>query len=325
MVTGMTADKVTVQCKACGEPISTRARKNTVRCPACKAANYVPQNPVSAVRDEGQDDADGRTGGTLAYPAEWWPAPIELDAPQDAGADCPDCGDPLTWEPGGTLLYCGTCDEPAFPAELVPDPGGRDDERRVTTQAERDDQALELAETRAVVLDRVRQVLDDERLTPQSRGRLEWYAAELGTARTMTRVVELAERLASERIRRRGWFRADALNPMDIDPDDDQDEDECAGDDDDYGEDHGEISTSPVLAIAAGPPPPAAMQTRQAFGARNYRVDDDAPPNHCQVMARTHYSGDPDHYPCGAAGRCVYAGVRVCESHYQALTGIPGR
>jgi uncharacterized Zn finger protein (UPF0148 family) len=323
----MAADMVTVQCKVCGEPISTRTRGNTVRCPGCKTGNWVPKDAAPTVLDEDQDDAGGRAGGLLTYPARWDPAPVEPDALDDARADCPDCGEPLTWEPAGTLLYCPGCEEPMFPPSLIPQEGGRDDDRRVSTQAERDDEALRLAERRAVVIDRVRQVLDDDRLAPQTRGRLEWYVTEIGAARTMARVAELAERLAGERIQRRGWFRADALNPMDIDQDDDQDdEDEYAGDDDDYGEDHGEISAPPVLAVAAGPPPPAAMQTRQAFDVRNYRVDDDAPPNHCQVKARTHYSGDPNHYPCGAAGRFAYAGVRVCEGHYRALTtSAPGR
>ncbi|WP_433464358.1 hypothetical protein [Spirillospora sp. CA-128828] len=297
-MTGKAADKVTVPCKACDTPISTTVRGNAVRCPGCKTANWIPRTGTAPA------------GPMPVEPGRWEPAPIEPDPAEQAEAGCPDCGDPLTWEPAGTLLYCGTCDEPHFPAELIPRPGGRDGTRQVTTQAERDDQALELAEKRAVILDQIREVLDDEQLTPQSRGRLEWFAAELEHAHTMPRVVELAERLAGERIRRRGWFRSDAVNPAYAAALDEGQDDE----DDEGQEDDGAPWDDRPRAIAA---PVRAVDYTAELALRGYRVDPAAPDGRCVINERWYGGGRQD---CQGGAYRTLGPLRLCHGHYTALT-----
>jgi predicted RNA-binding Zn-ribbon protein involved in translation (DUF1610 family) len=298
--------EITLTCGGCGADITTRAAAgSSARCPGCGRTKKVPA---------------GRT--TTALPAAvvaitgWHPTPVEVEV-EASEYECPDCDTPLVWEPAGTLLWCECCEEPLFPPELEPSAPDTADPRRVATQAERDALALAVAERRAIVLDAIGRVLDDDKLTPASRGRLEWYQAEVGKATSMARVAELAEALGNEKVRRRGWFTPDATNPAqiidaEIVDDEDQDDEEDQDDDEEYDDED-----QAPLAIAA---PAAAAESRREFDLRNYRINLDAPPGHCQVVAPARWSGDPvSHYPCGGAGLRVYAGVRVCDGHRDAL------
>jgi hypothetical protein len=220
----------------------------------------------------------------------------------------------VLWEPAGTLLWCDTCEAPVFPPGLESAGPVEGDPRRVPTRAERDDAALELAERRAVVLDAVTRVLAAEDLRADSRGRLGWFADQIRAASTMGRLAELVDRLAGERIHRARWYSRDVPNPVEISA-------AIGPDEDDYGayepEDPDDERRSPMLTLAT---PTAPVESRHEFDLRGYRIDPDAAPGHCQVRARSHYSGDPEYYSCAAAGLHAFAGVRVCGMHHGALS-----
>jgi uncharacterized Zn finger protein (UPF0148 family) len=110
-------------CRACGQPISTTVRGNTVRCRSCKAPNYIPKTrPADAAVIPLRADS--------ARPAVWDPAPVPVVEAENADADCPDCGTPLEWSPGGTLHYCPTCEARAAARRRRRRPAARPDTDR---------------------------------------------------------------------------------------------------------------------------------------------------------------------------------------------------
>lgn len=304
-----------VLCKSCGAGISTTVRGNSVRCPACRASNYVPKVSTDAPIPQALP--------VELVPLAWDPVSTPA-APESAAEPCPVCGEALVWEPAGTLLFCRDCDAVVFPAELEPAREDAADPRRVSSQAERDGQALEVAERRAVVVAAVRQVLGEQNLTPATRGRLEWFAEQLARAETMSRLQDLAQLLAAERIRRTGWFARDAPNPVgrlraevDADEEDDDYAEYDVDQDDTDQDDPGPLSAGQgLLALPAGQ---SGRDPLAEVHARGWTINRSAPYEECQISYPRHGT-DAGPQPCGGGSRHTLGPMRVCGHCYRALT-----
>lgn len=294
------ADGTATPCKACGQPISTRVRGNTVRCPSCKTPNYIPKTAPGTAAVVPLRPGDGA--------AVWEPAPVPAVEPDEVDEDCPDCGTPLVWSAGGTLHYCETCEEPVFPAELLPDVD-EEDPRRVPTRAERDLAAIALAQRKGVMLAQLDELATDDRLDPASLPIVEWFREEVKAAGTSGRLDELAALLPEAGIRRRRWWQGrPALDPADyLDEEDQEDDDE---------KDDPAAAGYPVRAIAAPAVNHAAIVRANGF----YDLDPAAPAGQCQVInLRSGMNGQPYPVPAPCYGGAFHAfgPYRLCPSHYQ--------
>jgi uncharacterized Zn finger protein (UPF0148 family) len=324
-----------VSCKQCGGPIRTAVRGNTVRCPSCRTPNYVPKRtrPESTVTaSTGTAPAALPATASTAGPVAWCPGPLPDVEAEESGQDCPECGDALVWETAGTLLYCRTCEQPVFPPSLLPAAPVEGDPRRVATQAERDDAALELAERRAVVLEALGRVLAHDDLRADTRGRLGWYVEEIRAATTMSRLESLVERLAAERIRRTRWYSRNATNPAAIvaeviqdDPDSDDQDDDYAEDIEDSDQDPDEYPYVPPGTLVPALPAPRLDHRAVIESNGFYQPYPNAPAGACQILhRRSGMNGQilDSPRPCGGGGSRQFGPYRLCPGHAQQFTGL---
>ena len=193
-----------------------------------------------------------------------------------------------------------------------PDPDAP--QRQVTSQRERDDQALALAEGTAVVLAAIARTLADDRLHPASRGRLEWFAAEIRKAAgegRAARVAELVDRLQGERPRRQHWWNGE---PAAITVSPDYDDDDDLDDDDDEDQATGLPAAPPRLAIAAAPEPaPQPLTWTSAIASLGWQLEPGAE-GRCELVIRSGH--------CAAAAARHITGGWACEQHYQQLASL---
>lgn len=134
-----------------GHDFLTRARGGaTVRCKECGAPKHVPQDrprTERAARDQAEHDGPaGTPAGGSELAGRWAREPAWNDRavilPGRSGDDCPECGDPLQWEPGRTLVYCESCKRVTLPAAVAAHYQRHDQTRaEVATRAAPDESA----------------------------------------------------------------------------------------------------------------------------------------------------------------------------------------
>jgi hypothetical protein len=127
--------EITLRCRY-EHSFTTRARGGTtLACPVCrKAGNRVS---VWVPRDRPKTEREARLQAELARPtgqadtpaagselADRWERETPWDgklSPLDgrAGDECPECDDPLLWEPGRTVTYCHECERVRLPAAVA--------------------------------------------------------------------------------------------------------------------------------------------------------------------------------------------------------------
>jgi hypothetical protein len=173
-----------------------------------------------------------------------WDPPGEPRQAYRTDEPCPDCGELLLADPQGTWRACGSCRQGVVPAAArAPYARGEDAaQRQVTSQRERDLEAIGLARRKGVMLAQLDALAADDRLHPESIPVVEWLAGEVRAATTGRRLDELAELAADPAagIRRRRWWHGQpAALPAAYDDEDQADEN---------GDDPGTIA-------AAGPGP----------------------------------------------------------------------
>lgn len=187
-----------------GHTFPTRARGGqAVACPECRRLNPDPGHPdhrvnvwVSKTRPRTERERAGLPAEAPepdpALTARWarepaWAGKIGM-VPGRAADDCPDCGEPLMWEPGRTVVFCNGCRKISLPA-AVAEHYRRQDQRsaEVATRAAPDTAAVRSARVRLRALqqrmaDQVTSWLDafdpDELSGPVERLALD-YRAEL--------------------------------------------------------------------------------------------------------------------------------------------------
>lgn len=259
---------------------------------------------------------------TATAAAIWEPpsVPVGLSVSADA---CPRCAGPLTSSPRGTLRSCPPCGGRAIPphvAELY----ARDTPattRKVRSDRERDDDAKAVVVAAGQFLRRITELLADERLHPDSRELLGWYADEIAAAKSKRagqRVVDLADEFADDqdagRFHRRSWWggRGAAITAGTVVDDDEPDDDQDAEEDDEPAA----ILAVPVPETRQQPAPVRATDA-DALALLGYRLDRTAAG--CAVTDR---NGRNCGQPIGgfppvtdASGR----GGRVCPPHYNEL------
>lgn len=203
---------IALTCRACGKSwqvarlgLNESPRKGA-RCPkddgGCGLFHFIAKSPAAPppARTEAQ-----------SWPEVWQPKPITplplraVKGPDGATVADDACGEPLAWEPSGTLQICTnpSCrarDEPVFPPELMPRerPG---DLRRAATRDEVLDQALALAGQKAQLLARIDECLNDSRTHPETRGHLGIFRAQIQDAADVGALRWLAERLRALPVR----------------------------------------------------------------------------------------------------------------------------
>jgi len=146
------------------------------------------------------------------------PGPLTWDPPSEprrlhlTTEECPHCAGPLVATPVGTMRGCPKCGHRVPPAGVrdAYDPSEVSAGRTVRSQDDRDDEGLALAERASELLAGIRHTLADDKLHHASRGRLEWYEAEIRTATRASqpgRVEHLAGKLGGESIRRQHFWQ----------------------------------------------------------------------------------------------------------------------
>lgn len=277
------------------------------KCPRCRVSVHVPKTPVIT-------DAPTDAALTALWAAEGPPGEYLLADRASCPIPCPKCGGARVWEGRRTLIYCPECDLLGITSFVADRAAKREAAGAVArtsggelvTQADADTEALDLAEQRGLLSDRVRRILADERLRADCRHRLEWYPTEINRAATMGRLEELEELLRGERIRRIGFFSlgVDVVEILDAEVVDEWDEDP----DEDGGQ----------LAIAA--PAVPAVEPAAALTVRGYQAYPDAPPGHCQIKRPNNAGGPRGPWPCGAGARTTWGPLRVCNSCHDTFT-----
>ena len=295
-------------CRRCSEPIPTRARPgNTIRCPSCHyPQRYRPPGQAIPVQHPS------------AVPAAAWDPPSQPRKPYGPAGACPDCGAPLTASPRGTTRACLPCCQRVTPAGvLAPYERGETAARQVVSQAERDLEAISLAQRKGVMLAQLRQLAADDRLHPESVPVVEWFTSEVQAAKSQHRLDELAGLLPQAGIRRRRWWQGEpAAIGAPVYDDDDQD----GGYED--AEDWDEDEDDPH---AAGPAPAAPRDPAQAaaLGACGWHLSPTI--GGCQVIEAGHLCGAVTAHQISGPPHIQVAWV--CSRHYRALCSavISGR
>jgi hypothetical protein len=301
-----------------------------VRCPSCSRSWKVPRRDDGTVPKTARcAQYRGGCGRTVKVPrgvrasgpgavalAPAWDPPSPPRTNRRTAEDCPGCGTPgLIASPRGTLRICDQCKTLAMPAAVAaPYERGAGSTREARSQRERDLEALQLASRKGAMRSQLDAIADDDRLTPDSRAVVEWFAEQVKAATTAQRLDELADLYAVQKIRRRGLFQA---RPPAITAgyaeDDDGQGDEGEWDDEDEG--HG-----PPPAVALATPVSIAEQQHraqpqratwaEAISLRGWRVSQTI--GGCQVIEGSQL--------CGAeTGHSIGSGTWACSPHRYAL------
>ena len=290
-----TITAVSVNCRRCGEPISTRARAgNTIRCPSCGHAQRL-QLP-------GQISPLGAAGtlSATAAPVPVWDAPSGPQRASITAEPCERCQEPLYATPRGTWRGCGTCASPTTPP-AVRTPYARGEaasQRQVKSQAERDLEVLALEDRKGPMLDQLDALACDDKLDTASVRKVGWFREQVESARSDARLDELAGLYPRAGIRRRRWWNGEPVAELD------------SGGYDGDGQDDDDSRA------ATGRVPAGAVDYVAELAARNWVLKPHGP-GICHVLSRG-WAGSPD--PCARRANCVIPGGAVCDHHHRALT-----
>jgi hypothetical protein len=231
-----------------------------------------------------------------------WEPPSARYYPRMTTEPCPHCGEPLKGT--RTLRACVvhlrvTPRGVRAPYERETGPG-----RQVKSLRERDAEGRVLEARRERLASELETALADKRLTPEARGTLKWYRAEVDKAQTIARLDDLVEQARAERLPRSGALTRPAAAELEPPGYDDEDQDDGDWEDD---EDEPE-----VLAPAS-----AVIDLRAELAARGCWVRDDAPAGRCSIITNIG--------PCTLVGARLIGGVLICDGHWRALTGSSRR
>jgi hypothetical protein len=319
------APPLSLTCRACGltwdvAPKPDGSMPIGSRCPkaagGCGSFRRVPRGPAVRPRREAE------FAQVLSEFSAWDP-PSPRRGPYRTTEPCPACDEPLLASPRGTVRGCTGCGHRVTPPGVLA-PYSRQEAaagRTVRSQVDKDDAALALAERAAVLQAAIAATLGDDRLHPATRGRLEWYSAQITAAARAGRggrVGELAERLSGERVRRLHWWNADAPDPAAITAGDDDDQDDDDDDDEVYD---AELAGDAPGAIEA--PRPVVLDLSAELAARGWKLRPDEDGQRlCHVVK--HHSpawpgGPASPYHCINRAVRVIAGGAVCGSCHDAL------
>lgn len=313
----MTTATLERACEYCGElftPARSDARYHRAACRA--AASRAGSQPKRTRTDTRTDRRTDRAPAVSASRTEaaltWEP----VTAPRRAyvtAEPCPECGTMLLAEPQGTWRACPQCKHAVVPAAvLAPYAGGQEgSERRVVSQRERDLAAIALERRRGLMLAQLAALADDSRLHPESAGVVDWLASEVRTAKSETRLDELAELAADPAagIRRRRWWHSELPAIETTYADDDQDYDDDDDDDQDYDDEPAPVRASvPVVSS------PRELTAASAAGMLGFRLSPVV--GGCQII-------DQDEL-CGAETRFMIATrtggpAWICIAHNEAI------
>jgi hypothetical protein len=200
---------------------------------------------------------------------------------------------------------------------LAPYERGAGAVRTAKSQRERDLEAIAVASRKGVMLAELGQLAADDRLHPQSRTVVEWFAEQVKAAGADGRLDELAALLPKAGIKYRRFWQGRPALPSGY-AEADEDEDDYPGDHDGHDGQDDEAAAlpavPPVAAAAGGQPRRMTWaMALTALGWRLYPVVDDGG---CQVMGPRGRCGDPEtpHHIGGHTGPGW-----VCSPHHAAL------
>jgi hypothetical protein len=313
----------------CGNTFTARRSDARYCSDSCRAA-------ASRNRTERRTDSrpDRIAAGTAIEPhalLTWQPA-TEPRGAWEVNEACPECDGPLHTAGRATRRACLACEHSVVPPGVTaPHDRGGQDVRQVRSQRERDLAAITLSRRKGIMLVQLAELTADDRLHPESRPVVGWFADEVRDAATGARLDELAALVPDAGIRRVRWWQG---NPpaLEAEPYDGEDDGEGhAGDgdyEDDYADDQG-ITAPPRatsgqlarenFALARARPSSAAraLTWPDAITACGWRLSPTV--GGCQIVE---YSAR-----CGA-GTAQYvasvtgAGGWVCSRHYAALCQV---
>jgi hypothetical protein len=200
--------------------------------------------------------------------------------------------------------------------------------RQVKSQRERDLEAIALAQRKGIMLSELGALAKDERLHPDSLPVVEWFAAEVQTARSDDRLTELAGLLPESGIRRRRWWQREpaAIEVADYDSEDESGEYEYGGGNPGYEEGEGylmravtEVPSANCVAGDFGTGKSPLPDYSAELAVREWIIQ----PHGAGLCNLTHmrphgWDGIPPEECIRRAERLI-AGAAVCDSCFQAL------
>jgi hypothetical protein len=295
----------------CGQAFTPKTARAAYCSDSCRAQAFRSRsrNETEHAVTEKARSPRTRTVAVIAAndPAPTWDPPGEPRKPYQTTEPCPWCEGPLHATPCGTWRVCLACKHRVTPRGVkAPYEHGTQGARQVKNQRERDQEAKALAAARGKLKADLSRMLDDDKLTPESRGLLEWYVAEVGHAPTMARLDDLTEQSKGEKIRHQHFWQGqpEALGAPDYD---DEDQDEDYDDTDDY-----------PRAIQAAPAPAVDYDTELA--AREWKLEPHGAGICAVVKSKTHgydYGYGPQE--CRQRAERAIPGGYVCGSCHDAL------
>jgi hypothetical protein len=296
----------------CGVRFTPKTARRVFCSDSCRAQfskRSVSKNPARAAAAK----------APVTATAAAWEPPSGAPPPCHLAEACPACGGDLFTTGRGTLRVCmGTCHRRVTPSGVrAPYERGASAGRQVKSQRERDLEALSLARSKGVMLAQLAQLAADDRLHPESRPVVEWFAEQVRSAGTAARLDELAALLPEASIRRRHWWQGapDAIEAGTYDDEDDQGDDEYEDYDDEQDDEPAELAAPPAIA---------AQQQREratwadALAARGWRLADRDGSGTCQITGDGARCTQPigGHPP--VTDRFARSGW-TCSAHYYAL------
>ena len=164
----------------------------------------------------------------------------------------------------------------------------------------------------------------DDRLTPDSRAVVEWFAEQVKAATTGQRLDDLADLYDAEKIRRRHWWdgRPAAITAGYAEDDDGPgDEDEYDDEDDDGPGTAVVLATPASIAAQQHRAQPGPMTWAEAITALGWRIAFAPSWDGCQIIAdgiRCTIQEARRHVGSSSPG----AGGWACEGHYQQIVQV---
>lgn len=302
----MTALSVRMECAACGNrwevgPKPDGTMPVGARCPkdrgGCGKVRKVPRAGIASVC-------------LPAVAASGWDPPSEPREVRVTAEPCPHCGEARVYaEPRGTIRVCVGCRKRVTPpGVLAPYERGTEVTRAAKSQRERDLEALDLAERKGVMLGQLHDLTAEDKLTPGSAMKAEWFAEQVKAATTGTRLDELAERFKDAGIRRRHWWHDRPALSAGYDDEDDED----GYDEDDEPDTTVVLATPASIAVQQHRAQLHRMTWAEAIAAFGWRLSPVA--DGCQIINLGRVCGTWSEHHIGDGW--------VCGSHHAMLCHV---